>query len=69
MMVSNMNEDITKASTIELIKDLTLIERKLELYLFKYDLIRAELIKRVPTLENDDNFQPRFSSNTKPTKK
>lgn len=55
-----MNDDIEKTSTIELIKDLTYIERKLELYMLKYNLIRAELLRRMPMLENDENFEPRF---------
>lgn len=55
-----MNDDIEKTSTIELIKDLTYTEKKLELYMYKYELIRKELIRRIPTLENDENFEPRF---------
>ena len=55
-----MNDDIEKTSTIELIKDLTYTERKLELYMLKYNLIRAELLRRTPMLENDVNFEPRF---------
>lgn len=55
-----MNDDIEKTSTIELIKDLTYTERKLELYMLKYNLIRAELLRRMPMLENDENFEPRF---------
>ena len=50
-----MNE-IENISTIELIKDLNIIQKKLKLYLEKEYIIKQELIRRIPTLANDHVF-------------
>lgn len=58
--------DLTHTSTIELCKEYSNLDReidnleqRIELYKAKYDLIRLELIRRIPTLINEPEFQPR----------
>ena len=43
-------------STIELIKDLNIIQKKLKLYIEKQNIIKRELIRRIPSLINEDSF-------------
>ena len=59
-------EDLTHTSTINLAKEYSMLDReidnleqRIELYKAKYDLIRLELIRRIPTLINEPEFQPR----------
>lgn len=54
------NNEYEKMSLIELTKLWSITERKIELLLFKYQLIRQELINRIPTLVDDENFNNRF---------
>ena len=54
------NNEYEKMSLIELTKLWSITERKIELLLFKYQLIRQELINRIPTLADDENFNNRF---------
>lgn len=51
-------EDLKNTSTIQLIKDLTYTERKMELLLIKREIIRTELVRRMPYLVNQHEFQP-----------
>ena len=54
------NNEYEKMSLIELAKLWSITERKIELLLYKYQLIRQELINRIPTLVDDENFSERF---------
>ena len=49
-------KDLEKTSTIELIKDLNIIQKKLKLYIEKQNIIKRELIRRIPSLINEDSF-------------
>ena len=49
-------KDLEKTSTIELIKDLNIIQQTLKLYIEKQNIIKRELIRRIPSLINEDSF-------------
>ncbi len=53
-------EELEKTPTNELIKEITLLEQKIDLLLLKYEKLRLELIKRYPTLENTEEFKPKI---------
>ena len=53
-------EEISKTSTIQLIKNMTLLDQEIDLMLLKYEKIRLELIKRYPNLKNSNEFQPKI---------
>lgn len=55
-----LNNEYEQMSLIELTKLWSITERKIELLLFKYQLMRQELINRIPTLVDDENFNNRF---------
>ena len=50
-------EDISHTSTIELAKEFSRLDKEIELKILKYNLIRLELIRRIPTLINEEEFQ------------
>lgn len=57
-------EDLTHVSTISLAKEYSYLDRqididkqRLELEILKYNLIRLELINRIPTLIDEPEFQ------------
>lgn len=55
-----MNNNIETTSTIELIKEMTSLERKMELELLKYNRIVLELYKRIPILEQQTDIKPKI---------
>ena len=52
-------EDLKHTSTIELCKQFSMLDKELELKIMKYNLIRLELIRRIPTLIDEPEFQPK----------
>lgn len=50
--------EIEEESSIALINEYTITNEKIKLYLLKRELIRNELIKRLPTLGNCEQFKP-----------
>lgn len=63
------NEQLKIASTIELIKELTFLEQKIDLLLLKRQYIREELFNRIPNLAENENFKERYSNhNNQPQK-
>ena len=52
--------DTKEMSTIELIKEMTSLERKIEIELLKYNKIVLELYRRIPTLENQNEIKPKI---------
>ena len=54
-----MKEDLKQKSTIELIKEMTSLERKIEIELLKYNKIVLELYRRIPNLEQQDEIKPK----------
>ena len=55
-----MNNKIETTSTIELIKEMTLLERKMEIELLKYNKIVLELYRRIPILEQQTDIKPKI---------
>ena len=53
-------KDLKDSSTIELIKQMTLIERQIDLYLHTYNKIVRELYVRIPTLDKQDEIRPKM---------
>lgn len=53
-------EDVSRTSTIELAKEFSKLEKEIELKIFKYNLIRLELIRQIPTLITEEEFQEKF---------
>ena len=54
-----MKEDLKQKSTIELIKQMTLLERNIDLQLHIYNKIVRELYERIPTLEQQEEIKPK----------
>lgn len=54
-----MEDEIKKASTTQLVSELTNIGNEIDMLNFKYEKIRLELIRRFPKIENDAEFQPK----------
>lgn len=50
--------DLKEQSSIELLNEYDRINKKLKLFMLKRELIRLELISRLPNLENHDEFKP-----------
>ena len=53
-------KDTKEMSTIELIKQMSLLERKIDLELMFYNKIVKELYERIPTLENQNEIKPKI---------
>ena len=54
-----MKEDLKQKSTIELIKQMTLLERNIDLQLHIYNKIVRELYERIPNLEQQEEIKPK----------
>lgn len=52
--------EIDKTPTVDLIKEMTMLNQQIDLLMLKYEKIRLELIKRFPNIENDIEFQPKI---------
>lgn len=50
-------EDTNKKPTYEIIKELSFLEQEIDLKIMKYNILRDELIKRFPFLEDDEIFK------------
>lgn len=55
-----MSNKIETTSTIELIKEMTSLERKIEIELLKYNKIVLELYRRIPILEQQTDIKPKI---------
>lgn len=55
-----MNNKIETTSTIELIKEMTSLERRIEIELLKYNKIVLELYRRIPILEQQTDIKPKI---------
>ena len=52
-----MNDDITKTSTVDIIKEMTRLDHEIDLLMLKHEKLRLEMIRRFPYLEKDDLFK------------
>ena len=57
--------NIETASTIELIKEMTSLERQIELELLRYNKIVLELYRRIPILEQQTDIKPKILTKDK----
>ena len=55
-----MNNNIETTSTIELIKEMTSLDRRIEIELLKYNRIVLELYRRIPILEQQNDIKPKL---------
>lgn len=58
-MAEDLKEDITKKTTVELITEMTNLDKQIDLLSLKYERIRLELIKRYQFLEDTEEFKPK----------
>ena len=50
-------EDLSKTPTVDLVKEVSLLEREINLKIIKYNIVVAELVRRFPMLEKEPMFQ------------
>lgn len=50
-------EDIEKMPTNKIVVEMTLMDKEIDLLLYKYELYRQEIIKRFPNLEESEEFK------------
>ena len=55
-----INDGIDTTPTCDLMLELSQLEKKIDLMIMKYELIREELIKRFPSLEESESFQSKI---------
>lgn len=48
---------IEETSTVDLINEMSRLDQQIDLLLLKYERVRLELIKRFPSVENDEEFK------------
>lgn len=53
-----MEEDLTKKPLYEIMLELSFLEQKIDLMVMKYNLLRAETIRRFPQFDSED-FKPK----------
>lgn len=58
-MSEDLKEDIPKKTTVELITEMTNLDKQIDLLSLKYERIRLELIKRYQFLEETEEFKPK----------
>ena len=58
-------QDLKTTSTIELIKELTRLEKEIDYDLLKYNRIVKELYYRIPILEKQNEIKPKMLIKTK----
>lgn len=49
--------DLSKTSLIEIMEEMTKLDKNIELSLLKYERLRLEIIKRFPYLEKEEGFK------------
>lgn len=54
-----MKDNIKEIPTVELIKQMTLLEKRIDFDLFMYNKIIKELYERIPILEKQDEIKPK----------
>ena len=52
-----MQEDISKKSLVEIIKEMTFLEQKIQLEVMKYNLLSIEFLKRYPNFKDNEEFK------------
>lgn len=58
-------QDLKSTSIIELIQQMTYLERRIDAELLQYNKIVKELYERIPTLENQSEIKPKMLVKTK----
>ena len=57
-----IEQDITKRSTVELIADFTIFEQQIDMLTIKHEEIRKELIRRFPMIEDNEEFKSKIKA-------
>lgn len=58
-------KDLSKTPLVDLVMELTELERDIDLKVYKYNLIILEIYKRFPNLENKEEFRPKILTKDK----
>ena len=58
-------KDLSKTSLVDLVTELTELERDIDLRVYKYNLIILEIYRRFPNLENQEEFRPKILTKDK----
>lgn len=58
-------KDLKNTSMVELIQQMTYLERRIDTELLQYNKIVKELYERIPTLENQSEIKPKMLVKTK----
>lgn len=53
-------KNLKTSSTTELLVDVQLMERQIEMLIHQHNIILEELYNRIPNLRNEKEFQPKF---------
>lgn len=59
-MIDNIEEDLSKTPTVELITRMTYLNQEIDYKLLKLEKIRVELVRRFPQVENSPEFQKKI---------
>ena len=51
--------EIEKKPTVEIIKEMTLIDQQINILIVQYNKLQKEITKRFPTLESKNEFKPK----------
>lgn len=62
-MLEEENNTLTTNPTVELVTELSKLEQEIDLKIMKYNLLRAELIRRFPITEIEETFKPKILVN------
>ena len=52
-------QDVKKMTTYELIKELSRMEREIDMLCLEYEKVRLEMVSRYPQVANDEVFEPK----------
>ena len=52
-------EDITKKPLVEIITEMSKLDKEIDLKLLQYEKLRLEVVRRFPFVEQDKAFKPK----------
>lgn len=58
-------KDLSKTPTNEIITEMTYLERKIDLLIYKYNLYTYEICRRFPKLKKEEQFKPKVLTKDK----
>ena len=54
-----INDDLTKVPLVDLLKELSQINKDIDILMLKYEKLRFEIVRRFPPLEKTEEFKPK----------